>query len=118
MDEAAVVRSWREAADDLGIEVIAPASVTLGSKSFDALALLPEFGALNGMVLFGRFSATEGLVDPDGRLFREYHYGFSYLAASYETYRRDLFIDTLNDWGWTSNARPAPDWYTGQPWSE
>jgi hypothetical protein len=32
-------------------------------------------------------------------------------------YNRQLFIDTLNDWGWFGEKGAEPPWYTGKPWS-
>ena len=40
----------------------------------------------------------------------------SFLSPTYEVYNRELFIDTLNDWGWRGETDP-PAWYTGRPWS-
>ena len=47
-------------------------------------------------------------------VFESAAYGFSWLSAHYESFEREHFIDTLNDWRWTS-TRPAPDWYAGRP---
>ncbi len=38
------------------------------------------------------------------------------LGDSYLSYDRNLFIDTLNDWGWCGQG-DAPPWYSGHPWS-
>jgi len=43
-------------------------------------------------------------------------FGVTWLSRSYETYDRELFEDTLNDWQWTGEGEP-PAWYTGEPWS-
>lgn len=40
----------------------------------------------------------------------------SVLSASYLTYDRDLFVGTLDDWGWFGDG-PPPHWYTGAAWS-
>jgi hypothetical protein len=37
---------------------------------------------------------------------------------SYARYDRDLFLATLNDWGWFGDPADAPEWYTGKPCSE
>ena len=115
VDEEAIRRAWVQACDDLGIDVIAPASVNLGSEMIRAIALLPQFGAPKGMVIFGHFSASQRRA-ADEVAIREGGYGFSYLSANYETYDRSLFTATLDDWGWSDNARASPDWYTGEAW--
>ena len=58
--------------------------------------------------------APDGFLDAQGQRLRERGYGFSWLSAHYESFEREHFIDTLNDWRWTS-TRPAPDWYAGRP---
>ena len=35
---------------------------------------------------------------------------------SYEPYRRELYIDTLNDWGWFGPSTAEPSWFTGAYW--
>ncbi|MHB8692484.1 MAG: hypothetical protein ACYDHH_14690 [Solirubrobacteraceae bacterium] len=42
--------------------------------------------------------------------------GFSALGTSYLGCDRDLFIDTLNDWGRCGKEDP-PSWYTGAAWT-
>ncbi len=36
---------------------------------------------------------------------------------SYAKYSRDLFVDTLNDWGWYGPEYGSPQWFSGQPWT-
>jgi len=43
--------------------------------------------------------------------------GWSALGPAYLDYDRDVFIDALNDWGWTGTGAPPP-WYTGAPWTD
>ena len=117
MDELAIRSAWIQAGEDLGIEVVAPARVTVESETIEAIALLPEFGLSRAMVLFGRFDASDADHRAVLKLLQEHGFGFSHLSASYENYDRDLFVGTLNDWGWAAND-DAPDWYTGQPWGE
>ncbi len=41
----------------------------------------------------------------------------SVLHASYRTYRRETFVDTLNDWGWYGAPSEVPYWYSGTSWT-
>ena len=43
------------------------------------------------------------------------YYG-SNLFPPYRIYDRQLFVDTLNDWGWFGRPGEEPPWYTGKPW--
>lgn len=97
-------RSWVDAEDDLGIEVeLLP----------DAVLVL-GFGRPAGMLC-----AIREDVDGQSELQRQadsFGAGWSALGSSYLKYDRDLFISTLNDWGWHGVGAP-PTWYTGTPWS-
>jgi hypothetical protein len=44
-------------------------------------------------------------------------YFCSVLFPTYEEYKRELFIDTLDDWQFFGSERERPPWYTGKPWS-
>ena len=41
---------------------------------------------------------------------------WSVLGPSFLEYDRDLFLGTLNDWGWFGVMAP-PSWYSGEPWT-
>ncbi len=34
---------------------------------------------------------------------------------AYSQYNRELFVETLNDWGWFGDSSAIPEWYTGHP---
>ena len=55
--------------------------------------------------------------DPVAAIASEAGLYVSRLSEAYAGYDEDLFMETLNDWGWFSEERLAPDWYTGNPWS-
>jgi hypothetical protein len=100
-----LAEAWREAAVDLGIDVEVLA---------DAVHV-KEFGRPAGMPCALRDS-RDGQVElqrkAEGR-----GMGWSVLSGSYLKYDRDEWVDMLNDWGWFAEG-DAPDWYTGEPWTE
>ena len=107
------MNAWRRAAEDLGIRVDIPFTLTTNRGediSYEAHVL--DFGGPNGTV-FGR-------VGDDSR-FREHRkdagYFASDLAPTYGTYNRDLFIATLDDWKWFGANGQEPAWYSGRNWS-
>lgn len=103
-----VKRAWLDAAADLGIAVdVAELPSVPG-----AVAVVPGFGAPAGAVVAFVDDAPVGF---EGAAKRHGLY-WSKLGNSYLRYERELFIDTLNDWGWFGDGSP-PDWYTGQPWT-
>jgi hypothetical protein len=110
MDDA-ISMAWKGAAADLGIQVVAPFAITLESgEIFWFEAHIADFGRPRGTVVGNQDTASENIR---GRL----GYYTSNLFPVYRTYKRELFIDTLNDWGWFGEKGKEPDWYTGKSWS-
>jgi hypothetical protein len=109
--DQAISQAWLEAAKDLGIRVTAPFMMHLAhDKLLIYEAHVQDFGGPKGTVV--------GMVDDrlgDSRTAGGYY--CSNLAPSYRSYKRQHFIDTLNDWGWFGPMELRPDWYTGKPWS-
>ena len=109
IDKAQIANAWRRAANDLDIEVISPFSIELeGQGKCEFIALIKSFGTSKGTLI----CSPEEWDD----------FGYSYLAedhgyycsgvyAVYEQYEKDLFIDTLNDWGWFGDESARPCWY-------
>lgn len=110
------VRAWLDAADDLGIDVVAPFTLSVDEQEVQCIALIADFGAFNGMgVLQGgvaEWREARELLDAASKL----GYGFSFVRDPYRRYDRGLFVDTLNDWGWRRETRVAAEWYSGEPW--
>jgi hypothetical protein len=106
-----ISRAWLKAAEDLEIRVIAPfwlESPDGISEVYDAF--IPDFGGPKGALALK-------IEDPLGSRGAQAGYFVSKLGESYRFYVRQLFIDTLDDWGWYGDKKSQPDWYTGKPWS-
>jgi hypothetical protein len=101
--------AWQTAAEDLGIAVTAPASL----DGEVCIALVHEFGSPHGTAVVPRGgereSATVAAALAAG------HYVSIVNADSYATYDRNLFVGTLDDWGWYGSGDP-PSWYSGTAW--
>jgi hypothetical protein len=112
-----LAKAWVDAANDLGIEIVAPYQVIdlVTQTNVDCIAWVKSFGSLRGTVVVGRHSQSEeirSLVTVQGMF-------CSFIdEISYGRYERQLFVETLNDWGWYSMSIRAPNWYTGKPWTE
>jgi len=96
-----LLRSWREAADDLGLKV----------EEFGDAVVVRSFGSPRGMLCAIRQAPAEVRELQDEAESRGM--GWSALSESYLRYDRTLFIDTLDDWGWCSE-NAAPSWYSGR----
>ena len=102
------MEAWRKASHDLEIEVEMPYTLRLKSGAkIEADVLVKDFGHVNGMLVSSRdiFSVLTDEIVSAG-------YGYSVLGSPvYQTYDRDLFIEALNDWGWSRSADQRPSWY-------
>jgi hypothetical protein len=103
--DAELLGAWQEAAADLGIEV----------RVHGDAVVVEDFGSRNGMLC-----SVPTNRDGERALRREAErcgMGWSVLTRTYARYDRMVYVDTLNDWGWTGDG-PPPPWYTGDPWTE
>ena len=99
---------WQQAGRLLGFVVDAPYIVTFpAGDSLNFSARLPDFGAVNGMLLsqsYDQFASHANELVAAG-------YGFSVLAASAnEAVAREQVIELLQDWGWSNSSTCAPAW--------
>jgi hypothetical protein len=92
--------AWTQAAADLGIRIIAPFTLVVGSEALNFEAFVPDFGSADGAIVMSEVSA---------RKLDRWH---SILYPSYQRYERAHFMDVLNDWGWFGAGKP-PDWFRG-----
>ena len=114
-----MIDAWIEAGKDLDIVVIAP--FELSSPNHDRcvfVAHLPDFGGPNGAlltILDAQISQTDNRAVA---LAAKQGYWTSSLGEGYSNYERQLFIDTLNDFGYFGPPERRPTWFTGKPWTE
>lgn len=107
-----ISKAWLNAATDLGIRVVAPFRLKLGrNESLMYEAHIVDFGGPKGIIV--------GLIERDhtGDVRCRHGYGSSDLSPEYRKYKRELFIDTLNDWKWFGQKGGEPSWYTGKDWT-
>jgi hypothetical protein len=102
--------AWREAAAQLGIEVVAPFEVA--GVSF--AAYLPDFGGPQRMVISGLTSSAED----DAAAASEAGLYLSRVSDAYAEFDRSQFQAALDDWGWYGPAEKRSGWYTGAAWIE
>ena len=109
---AQIAAAWRKAAGELHFRLTSPYFTTLrDGTSLSCLGLVHHFGAAFGTLIF-----VDGEQRPfqSGQLGDEYF--FSILTDSYAQYDRELFVETLDDWGWFGPKELTPGWYTGKQW--
>ena len=115
--EAMVVKAWLEASRDLGIRVVAPFVLTVNESEREYVALVRDFGRPKGILVAVSLCApgSRGRIESFAATVMSFAasagYGCSILnAASYSTYERQHFIDTLFDWGYAGPPDARPSW--------
>lgn len=110
-----LINAWKEASEDLNIEIITPFLLTSeDGKEHRFELLVKDFGRSNGTIVF---IMNEKIEDSELDFLRSMEYFCSRLNPEfYSTYNRKQYIDTLNDWGYFGAAEKTPKWYTSE-WS-
>ncbi|MGC4031726.1 MAG: hypothetical protein QM754_08330 [Tepidisphaeraceae bacterium] len=105
-----MAQAWLDAGQDLGIRVQHPHAFIApdGMQAMTVGVFLPDFGSAEGTLILCRFDAD----DVDAVAEKMACFQSSLSPQNYEPYRRSVFIETLNDWGWFGKGEP-PEWFTG-----
>ncbi len=99
------VNRWRTLASRLGVEVIAPATILVEGESVTFTALLPQFGAANGMIAHPDWETIEPHADALLKL------GYGYSAVTLGSDVDDEGARAmLRDWSWSA-SEPTPQWW-------
>ncbi|MBV8978592.1 MAG: hypothetical protein JO261_12410 [Alphaproteobacteria bacterium] len=102
-----IMNAWKNAALDLGIRVVAPFEYDSGKIHpilFEAYLL--DFGSREGAIVMSEKSRAPIMGKWSSDVYE-----------SHQTYSRQVFIETLDDWGWYGNKAKTPPWYSGKPWT-
>lgn len=110
-----IAEAWRAAALDLGIEVVVPYSVVVDGRSQEYLALVHHFGGEHGTLVALSPPGEASNADAEVRALFKTAEGANYYcslldAEPYRQYDRELFIETLVDWGFCGPPSKRPAW--------
>jgi hypothetical protein len=101
--------AWRRAAEDLRFRFESPFCMQYRGREYWCSGWLPDFGCPLGVVIAGR-NCVEEIFDISDALG---YYSSGLSPYYYETYDRERFMETLNDWGWFGKKEDAPVWFAG-----
>jgi hypothetical protein len=108
--EQKLVQQWQQAADDLGIRVMAPVELRdANGRPFTCEAWVGDFGSANGAVVIS--PRTERRVRASLESIREQIW-ISKAEKRLTSYNRRHFVDELVDWGWFGKDGDEPSWYS------
>jgi hypothetical protein len=112
MNLISMITSWIQASQDLNIIIRAPFILTTEDNLKIRYELFVEsFGSPLGTVILDMNDMTDFNIPK-----KNGYYCSALNPERYGTYDRQLFIDTLNDWGYYGDKSKTPEWYTGQSW--
>ncbi len=97
-----MIQAWREAGNDLGLEVVSPFIY----EGQEYLLLVRSFGRKKGTII----QSLEYNVQLENLEYDEY-YSSALNIDGYSEYGREKFIDTLEDWGYWGPEEERPGWY-------
>jgi hypothetical protein len=104
---------WEKAAADLKITFISPFTIEYNGKTIVCAGFLPDFGCPKGAIVLELYDSDE--------VYEACVKGGYFISKlnpfEYEKYSRELFIATLNDWGWFGDSKNIPQWYSGASWT-
>jgi hypothetical protein len=115
--EEAIANAWSVAAQDLDLVItLKQEAFTRSGERVVLPVRIESFGSRRGA------ACRSWKADADqAKLFHKWgeEAGVftSVLRGSYEVYDRELWVATLDDWGWFGHGKP-PWWYSGKPWTD
>ena len=104
-----IVDACLDAGRDLGIRVTAAYLIRLeDGQDLLCEAYFPDFGGTPGTAV-GNCDAAQFWHRrlPDGS-------GYSHLNSAFAPHFMELYMEPLDDWGWSGEAGEEPHWYTGE----
>ncbi|MBC7556173.1 MAG: hypothetical protein H7195_04350 [Chryseobacterium sp.] len=103
-----MLEAWREASEDLCLEIETPFYLESGKSKMKFDLLIKNFGSVKGTIII----TTNDMSDFN----KVNEFGFYCSALNplhYNKYERENFIETLNDWGYFGEIENKPSWYNG-----
>ncbi len=100
-----IIGAWETACIELGIEIITPFIINLRNEELKFPVFVKNFGRKKGTII-----VQEGYLE-DHTIPRIEDYFFSALNPEvYSEFNKDLFIETLIDWGYFGSQKKKPKW--------
>jgi hypothetical protein len=110
-DEAKVTAAFREAGRQLQLDVIAPFLLPHAERHTLCLAYLPYFSGRHGIVVLPTRPPS---FETDASMKAQLEllgYSWSFVNVTvYAKFDRELFIDTLREWGFAGPPDKRPSW--------
>jgi hypothetical protein len=108
-EHAKLREQWQVATTKLGVDFVAPFSLSLPDGALLEYAiLLPQFGSEHGMLINPEHSVLAFAAAVAA--------GYGVTSMSPEALQAspdlEIYIECLRDWGWVAEE-PAPEWYAG-----
>lgn len=107
-EDANLIKAWKKAGKDLGLEIISPFILNTTNGKVDYPILVKSFGGKHGTII----ARHELFFDFPMPKHKDYFIS-AVNAEYYSDYNRTNFIETLEDWGFFGNSNDVPKWFNG-----
>lgn len=106
-ESSRMAKAWQLASLDLGFYFETPFEMKSDNTICWVAGWIADFGASKGTIICGSEAHDDAydIADALG------YYTSGLNPICYETYNRELIIETLLDWGWTNISKQPPLWY-------
>lgn len=100
----AEVAAWKRIAAELKLRIEAPFRFAFENRTYECVALLPDFGSKRGMLIRSNVADASFMRDAEASGF-----GFSHVDVSHHANELRSAIEMLSDWGFNGSGE-APEW--------
>ncbi len=108
MSTSMTIPQWKKIAEDLGLSIEAPYSLSVrDGVILQVPVLVRDFGAVKGMLIVEDYSQISDYQDE----LIDRGYGYSTMTPEVSSdYDRDSVVSVLSDWSWSGKAEKKPGW--------
>lgn len=103
-----LINSWKIAHVELGIDIISPYVMNTKGGKVEFPILVRRFGRKKGTLITTHAEFTDNDIPVD----KDYYFSIVN-EKEYSEYNKELFIETLEDWGYFGDENDKPDWFNG-----
>jgi hypothetical protein len=103
-----LINAWKIAAFELGLEIVCPFKINTENGLVTYPILVKHFGGKRGTII----ARHELFIDFPMPKHKDYYFS-AVNSEFYSNFNKNLFMETLKDWGFYGEIDKKPEWYLG-----
>ncbi len=111
-----IIAAWKKAALELNLELEIPFYYGSNIEKPKLGLIVKQFGSKLGTLILD-IDDFDGIEELEPVRILGY-YCSALNSEAYENFEREIFIETLTDWGYYGQIDDKPDWYEGHIYSD